>query len=88
MLPGYNLDGNDYSKTYNDNWMSMGLNEWTILRSSNGSNIAFDVDYVGGVFIGDVGSDESAVRPSFSLLSSIKFTSGEGTKNSPIRIAD
>ena len=84
----WTLPGNDYKKSTNDNWLYTGLNEWTILRSSNGSNIAFDVDYVGGVFIGDVGSDESAVRPSFSLLSSIKFTSGEGTKNSPIRIAD
>lgn len=55
MLPEYNLDGNDYSKTYNDNWMSMGLNEWTISRIFDSFNFALDVD--GGGDVGDFAVD-------------------------------
>ena len=79
--------GEDYSKAYNNNWMSTGLFEWTISRASDVSNGAFRVDVVGGVI--DDAVDFSyglAVRPSFSLSSSIKFTSGEGTAVNPIRI--
>ena len=98
MLPGYDTNGNvndagtawigeDYSKAYNDNWMSTGLIEWTLSRSSVGSGLAVDVAVDGGV--GGAVVDYSfgnAVRPSFSLSSSIKFTSGEGTAVNPIRI--
>ena len=79
--------GEDYSKAYNNNWMSTGLIEWTLSRSSDGSNNAFSV-YVNG-FVGDVAVGNSfgfGLRPSFSLSSSIKFTSGEGTAANPIRI--
>ncbi len=98
MLPGYDTNGNvndagtawigeDYSKAYNDNWMSTGLNEWTVSRDSGGSDVAFGVNGFGGVFGDGVGSsDGDVVRPSFSLSSSIKFTSGEGTAVNPIRI--
>ena len=98
MLPGYDENGHpnedqtawigeDYSKAYNNNWMSTGLVEWTLSRDSVGSSYAFDVDVVGGVAWSGVGrSTGYAVRPSFSLSSSIKFTSGEGTAVNPIRI--
>ncbi len=76
--------GNDYSKAYNNNWMSTGLIEWTISRDSDISNLAFYVGDVGDVGVGN--SRGYAVRPSFSLSSSIKFTSGEGTAVNPIRI--
>ncbi len=79
--------GEDYSKAYNDNWMSTGLNEWTISRFSYDSDVAFVVDVFGRVVDGVVGySDGFVARPSFSLSSSIKFTSGEGTAVNPIRI--
>ena len=98
MLPGYDTNGNvndagtgwigeDYSKAYNDNWMSTGLNEWTLSRSSDASDGAFVVRGYGLVIGGGVvGSGGSVVRPSFSLSSSIKFTSGEGTAVNPIRV--
>ena len=98
MLPGYDTNGNvndagtawigeDYSKAINDNWLYTGLFEWTISRWSDGSDGAFDVDVYGDVDDSGVGySDGDAVRPSFSLSSSIKFTSGEGTAVNPIRI--
>ena len=98
MLPGYDENGHpnedqtawigeDYSKAYNNNWMSTGLVEWTLSRDSGVSYIAFLVGAVGRVDWYDVDSSPgNAVRPSFSLSSSIKFTSGEGTAVNPIRI--
>ena len=86
-LPGYNSSGNDYSKAVNDNWLYTGLYEWTISRDFDDSGYTFGVSVVGFLFDGVVNNSLGlAVRPSFSLSSSIKFTSGEGTKNSPIRI--
>ena len=77
----------DYRTAINDNWLYTGLYEWTISRNSDGSDYAFAVAVDGGLSDGDVGySLGRAVRPSFSLSSSIKFTSGEGTAVNPIRI--
>ena len=87
ILPGYNSSGNNYKKSTNDNWLYTGLAEWTISRNSDGSGDAFAVARDGtvrGVAVGR--SNGSAVRPSFSLSSSIKFTLGEGTAVNPIRI--
>ena len=86
-LPGYNSSGNDYRKATNDNWLYTGLKEWTISRRSVGSDLAFVVTD-DGLLLGGVvdDSDGIAVRPSFSLSSSIKFTSGEGTAVNPIRL--
>ena len=96
MLPGFDenehpnedqtaLIREDYSKAYNNNWMSTGLVEWTLSRTSDVSGSAFIVYVYGGV--DGVGVDSSLLlRPSFSLSSSIKFTSGEGTAVNPIRI--
>ena len=98
MLPGTETNGHpneagtawigeDYSKAYNDNWMSTGLNEWIISCNSGDSGYAFVVYNYGFVACVDVNfPDGGVVRPSFSLSSSIKFTSGEGTAANPIRI--
>ena len=67
----------------NENWLYIGLNEWTISRISGGSDSAFLVNVNGAVVVGSGGG---VARPSFSLSSSIKFTSGEGTAVNPIRI--
>ena len=84
-LPGWSSSGNDYSKASNDNWLYIGLIEWTISRRSPDSNFAFDV-YASGRMTGYVVTASIVLRPSFSLSSSIKFTSGEGTAVKPIRI--
>ena len=98
MLPGFDQNGHendagtawigeDYSKAYNDNWMSTGLNEWTLSRRSDVSNETFVVSGVGYLLgVGGGPSFGIVARPSFSLSSSIKFTSGEGTAVNPIRI--
>ena len=88
-LPGWSPSGsgNDYSKAYNNNWMSTGLYEWTLSRYSDASDTAFAVHFFG--LLGGTDVDYSlgiVARPSFSLSSSIKFTSGEGTAVNPIRI--
>ena len=86
-LPGANNEGNDYRTATNDNWLYTGLNEWAISRYSVGSDEAYGVSS-GGYIVGDAvgGLGGRAVRPSFSLSSSIKFTSGEGTVIYPIRL--
>ena len=67
------------------NWMYMGLYEWTISRNADSSDRAFGVYGDGGV--NDRGVDlYYAVRPSFSLESSITYASGSGTQSDPIRI--
>ena len=71
----------------NENWLYIGLDELTISRDSDDSDYMFGVGGRGDVLVVDVAySRGAAVRPSFSLSSSIKFTSGEGTAENPIRI--
>ncbi len=67
------------------NWMYMGLYEWTISRDADGSDGAFRVDDVGGVRGNRVRND-NAVRPSFSLESSITYVSGSGSASDPMVI--
>ena len=82
-LPGYNSS----EKAINENWLYTGLYEWIISRCSDASDAVFAVRAGGDLIINPVDySDGAAVRPSFSLSSSIKFTSGEGTAENPIRI--
>ena len=67
------------------NWMYMGLYEWYVSRDAGNSNGAFLV-YYDGCVDGDYVSNDVAVRPSFSLESSITYASGSGTQSDPIRI--
>ena len=67
------------------NWMYMGLYEWTLSRYADISDTAFFVLIGGRVNRRNV-DFSNAVRPSFSLLSSVTYSKGDGTQNSPIRI--
>ena len=67
------------------NWMYMGLYEWTISRSADRSYRAFRVDGDGLVNYFDV-RNYYAVRPSFSLESSITYVSGSGSASDPMVI--
>ena len=76
-----------YSSARDNNWMYMGLYEWTISRNSSSPNFALRVDYMGSLFgIGIVDRSSSAVRPSFYLTSSTTYVSGSGTSSDPILI--
>ena len=69
----------------NNNWMYMGLYEWTISRSAGYSDRAFFVNYDGRVssyyVYGNYG-----VRASFNLESSVSYVSGSGSMSDPIVI--
>ena len=69
----------------NNNWMYMGLYEWTISRSADFSYNAFRV-----YRDGDVGHNyvnyNYGVRASFNLESSVSYVSGSGSMSDPIVI--
>ncbi|CDE50826.1 unknown [Firmicutes bacterium CAG:460] len=69
----------------NNNWMYMGLYEWTISRDADYSYGAFGVSYVGYVGGYDVFSYRG-VRASFNLESSVSYVSGSGSMSDPIVI--
>ena len=82
----YNYDGSVNGSTIRSlNWMHMGYYEWTISRTADYSDHAFDVDYDG--FVDDYYvNDDRAVRPSFNLESSITYVSGSGSASDPMVI--
>ena len=69
----------------NNNWMYMGLYEWTISRNAGSSGFAFLVYYVGNVYSYGV-NFISGVRASFNLESSVSYVSGSGSMGDPVRI--
>ena len=69
----------------NNNWMYMGLYEWTISRYADNSDFAFRVD--NGGLVSSSGVDfNRGVRASFSLESSVSYVSGSGSMSDPIVI--
>ena len=69
----------------NNNWMYMGLYEWTISRYADYSYFAFFVYYDGNVGGYGVNGDRG-VRASFNLESSVSYVSGSGSMSDPIVI--
>ena len=69
----------------NNNWMYMGLYEWTISRNADYSNNAFFVYYDGFVDYDRVNLNVG-VRASFNLESSVSYVSGSGSMSDPIVI--
>ena len=83
----HSYSGNDANGTSikTINWMYMGVLDWTISLNSDYLYNAFDVlssGYVGDDFV----SGNSGVRPSFNLLSSVKYVSGSGSMSDPVRV--
>ena len=70
----------------NVNWLHMGLNEWTISRLAEYSDVAFYVNNTGRVGNLYVGFYAYPVRPVFYLTSSVNYVSGSGKAIDPIRI--
>ncbi len=75
-----------YGSARDNNWMYMGLYEWTISRDSSYSLIAFRVRTAGGLDSGNMYYNFYAVRPVFYLTSATTYVSGSGTSSDPIRI--
>ena len=86
-LVGFNLSDatKDYSAATSTNWLYLGSTEWTISRTSDYTNFEFGVNSTGNVCHSYV-TNSNGVRPSFNLESSVKYVSGSGTIENPIRI--
>ena len=75
-----------YSSARNNNWMYMGLYEWTISRDSSDSDDAFRVYDTGDLNYTHVYFSHLAVRPSFYLNSNVEYNGGTGTESDPFTL--
>ena len=85
---GYAADPSYWTtEMYNDyifsSWLA-DITEWTISRVSDASDYAFISDY--GRIMNHNLVNRCVVRPSFYLESSVEFSSGDGSEQSPYRI--
>ena len=75
-----------YSSASGNNWMYIGLSEWTISRTSDVSTSAFSISNEGAIiYYGNVTIDHS-IRPTFYLNSDVEYASGSGTESDPIHL--
>ena len=81
-----NLGSYNNSTITANNWMYMGLIEWTITPDSSGSPLVFDVLNTGKLIYTYAYSDYSA-RPVFYLKSNVALQGGSGTSSDPYRLA-
>ncbi len=81
-----NLNLYSSSTIKENNWLYMGLYEWTMVPSSSGSYNVVNLAYSGNLSYNNA-SYGFSVRPVFYLKSNISYASGNGTKASPFRIA-
>ena len=75
----------NYANAKSNNWMYMGLDEWTITRAADYANSVLYINAKGGVDQKGPGAD-IAVRPVFYLVDSVTYKSGIGTAADPIII--
>ena len=82
ILRNYDTDINR-----NNNWMFMGVNEWTISRTSDTSDLIFGIDYTGYVGNNYANIYQGSIRPVFYLNSDVQIYEGHsGTQSDPYRI--
>ena len=83
----------DTLRTYDgdllNNWMYMGLNEWTIASMTMNIGLTqrpyiFYLTFNGGVFLVDI--IEFVVRPTFYLKPEVRISGGTGTSSDPYRL--
>ena len=83
-----------YSNVTDDNWMYMGMYDWTITKKSDTNDMIFNVWRTGKVYYNHYGSTYSkndyyylgSVRPCFYLNSDVTYKGGKGTKSEPFLI--
>lgn len=78
---------NDYKAANTVNWLSQ-ISSWTLTKNESNSTDVFSVDNGNLYYTGNVAGtgQRKEVYPVFYLLSSVTYSSGDGTKDSPIRI--
>ena len=69
------------------NWLYLGSTEWLIIHVSDRSGRGFDVSSIGYVNNSNNVTAIFAVRPVFYLTASVKYASGSGTSDNPIRLS-
>ena len=74
------------STAINNNWIYMGVNEFTITPMTTAVDCVNSIGYDAKLMTGFVGMESNGVRPVFNLESSVTYVSGDGTQSSPIRI--
>ncbi len=79
-----NLSNYDSATIKNNNWLYMGLDEWTI--SKNEDNQVYSIDNTGAISL--VSDKVSlAVRPTFYLKENVNVIAGNGTKSDPYQLS-
>ena len=82
---GWTTKLSSYNSNSSKNWLYLGSTEWTISRVSDRTTNAFIVYSTGSVDYSTV-TNSYAARPSFNLLSSVKYVSGSGSMSDPVRV--
>lgn len=90
-IQGYDEDNsNDYRLAINDNWIFMGLHEFTITRVANTDTAIFFINADGTVRTCQfpiVYGNVFPIRPTFYLNSDVKINGNHsGTKSDPVRL--
>ena len=80
-----NLGSYSLSTIKQNNWLYMGLYEWTMTPYSSSSRYVFYLTINGYLNYNNANNGYS-VRPVFYLKSNISYESGNGTKDSPYRV--
>lgn len=75
----------DYKATIHENWMYIGDYEWTITKFSDYNNSVAVVSSSGNIDLSYC-DNIMYLRPTFYLNYDIKYISGDGTSQNPIRI--
>ena len=76
----------DNSTITSNNWMYMGLFEWTITPYSSNSNNVFYVSSL-GLVSNNIANRGRSARPVFYLESNVQLEGGSGTTSDPYRLA-
>ena len=83
---GWTTKLSSYNSNKSKNWLNTGKYiEWTLSRNSDNTDNAFGVISTGYVDNYNV-TKSYVVRPSFNLLSSVKYVSGSGSMSGPVRV--
>ena len=80
-----NLNGYNSSSITSNNWMYMGLVEWTITPNSSRSSFVFYLNYYGDVSF-NIANSGYSVRPVFYLKSNVEYNGGTGTESDPFTL--
>ena len=80
----YNNSMTDYRAASANNWMYMGLNEWTITAGGSSGYIHYVASY--GNVSTSYANNSFAIRPTFYLNANVAYQEGDGSIDSPFRI--